>query len=270
MPPSAAKARRDAFPWEPQSARRAQIALEGLREMLVRRLRAARGLHPPTLICAVGALTGFAAQNAALDQALILSGRRDLVAPKSLLVLSGPGGARHLFGSWVNAPLLAGYGHAAPLQRFLTEAAARAGVDKADLPNFRAIEARVSAGIGEAGFGTVRASAGHAPRAHPPELLKALWPQCRRIICAPMAVELADEPALHEAHWPVLLSVLAGALMTMTTDRLDPRISAALAMESAVVAARLDPELIDPGHWRLAPGAAGLSVARDEAARRVA
>ena len=252
------------FPWEPYSARRGTIAIEALRQMLLRRLKGTHGVHPQTLMSAVGSLVGFAAQNAALEAGEILSRRRDLVAPKSLLLHRTPKGQRFLFGSWVNAPLLAGYGHAAPLQRFLVQGMARSGLKPADMPNFKAVEARVSALVGSPGFGVVDAPEGHAPAALPRELVKALWPQARRIMVAPMPMEFNDEPALHEAHWPVLTSVVAGALMTLSAAKLDPRIAAELAMESAIIAARTDPELIDPGVWRLAATAGGLSVSREE------
>jgi hypothetical protein len=259
-----------AFPWEPHSARRGRRAMDGLRQMLMRRLRVDQGLHPQTLLCAVGALAGFAAQNAALEQGQILARRRDLVAPRSLLLFTSPTGQRFLFGSWVNAPLLAGYGHATPLQRFLAQAGEDAGIEREHLPDFRSMEARVSGTVAQAGFGVLQAPMGHAPAAQPGELLRALWPQTRRILAAPMPLELPDEPDLNQAHWPVIISVLAGAMLTSTRDRLDPRIGIALVMESALIAARLDPETVDPGRWDLAPAAGGLSVQLLDQRRRAA
>jgi hypothetical protein len=260
-------AKRQTFPWEPESARRAQLAMDGIRQLLLRRMRGTRGVHPPTLLSAVGSLAGFAAQNAALEQGEILARRRDLVGPKSLLLHRSPKGERFLFGNWINAPLLAGYGHAAPLQRFVVEAGLKAGLDKAQTPDFRAMEAQISASIGDPGFGTVRAPKGHTPAAKPRDLLRALWPQTRRLLRAPLPLEMRDEPALNEAHWPVMMSVLAGAFVTLTADRLDPRAGMGLVMESAIIASRLDPERIDPGHWELAPGRAGLEVSRDDSRR---
>ena len=257
------------FPWEPASARRGKIAIEALRQMLMRRLKGDHGVHPQTLLTAAGALVGFAAQNAALEQGEILSLRRDLVAPQSLLLYQSPKGERFLFGSWVNAPLLAGYGHGAPLQRFLTQAAEAAGIKKADLPDFKAIEARVSATVGSATFGTLETPAGHRPAAQPQQLLKALWPQARKIMMAPMPLSFTDEPPLHEAHWPVMASVVAGALATLSADKLPPQIGLTMVMESAVIASRIDPELIGPNSWTLSPGPKGLRVSRGDQ-RRVA
>ena len=257
------------FPWEPVSARRGRIASEALRQMLMRRLKGDHGVHAQTLLAAAGALVGFAAQNAALEQGEILSLRRDLVAPQSLLLHRSPKGERFLFGSWVNAPLLAGYGHGAPLQRFLTNAGEAAGLSKGEMPDFRGIEARVSASVGEAAFGTLVTPRGHRPAAQPHELLKALWPQTRRTILAPLPLEFPDEPALHEAHWPILASVVAGALVTKSMGKAPPDIALTIVMEAAVIAARTDPQVIDPNRWALSPGPKGLRVVRGDQ-RRVA
>jgi hypothetical protein len=250
------------LPWEFESARRGKLATDNLRQMLMRRLKGELGVHAQTLLCAAGALAGFAAQNAALEQGEILARRRDLVAPRSLILFTTPKGQRYLFGSWVNAPLLAGYGHAAPLQRFLTEAGERAGMGPSDAPDFKALEARLSAGVTGSGFGVLKAPRGHAPAAQPAELLRALWPQARRIITAPMPRQIPDEPALSEAHWPGLLSSLAGRLVSLTSDKLNPRIGMTLVMESAIIASRLDPDSIDPGRWEVAATRGGLSVTR--------
>ena len=257
------------FPWEPDSARRGKIAIEALRQMLMRRLKSDQGVHPQTLLAGAGALVGFAAQNAALEQGEILSLRRDLVAPKSLLLYRSPKGERFLFGSWVNAPLLVGYGHGAPLQRFLTQAGETAGIAKADMPDFKAIEARVSRTVGDPAFGTLVTPRGHRPAAQPRELLRALWPQTKKIMLARMPLEYSDEPELHEAHWPVMASVVAGALATMSAAKLSPQIGLTLVMEAAVITARTDPELIDPNRWALSPGPKGLRVSRGDQ-RRVA
>ena len=182
-------------------------------------------------------------------------------------MFTAPKGQRYLFGSWVNAPLLLGYGHAAPLQQFLAEAGERAGVAPSEMPDFRAMEARVSGGVASSAFGVLKTPKGHRPAAQPGELLRALWPQARKILTAPMPLEFADEPPLSEAHWPALMSSLAGRLVSTTADKLNPRIGVGLVMESAIIASRLDPEVADPGRWEVSPARGGLSVKRGSSRR---
>ncbi|MDB5425302.1 MAG: hypothetical protein JWQ29_2718 [Phenylobacterium sp.] len=257
------------FPWEPESTVRANMAIAELRQTLIKRSHGSTA-HAATLISAAGALVGFAAQNAALEQGELLTQRRDLVAPKSLLLFRNPNGDRFLLGSWINGPLLLGYGHAFPMLSAVSKAAGAAGLRAADFPNITAIERRVAAAIKQPGFGPVEAPEGHVLAAEPRDLLRAVWPRARKVLTAPMPIHLADEPPLDHAHWPILLSSVAGMLITLTKGHIAPAAALALAVESALVGSRLDPELIEPGRWKLGPSRKGLQICKAEQFRRVA
>ncbi len=256
------------FPWEPESAQRAQLATAALRGLLLQRV-VRRGSQ--TLLVAAGALVGFSAQNAALEQGELLTRRRDLVAPESLMLRRMASGQRFLMGRWINAPLLLGYGHAFPLQRFVVQAAAAAGVKRDQFPDFWEMERQIAkAASTEDAFGTLVEAPGREPTARPQDILKAIWPQARRIFLAPMPMEYDDEPPLHEAHWPMLSSVLSGRLLTMSSATIDPLVGAGLMMEGAIIASKLDPDLVDPGRWKVGPSARGLQIVRDDRMRKIA
>ena len=87
---------------------------------------------------------------------------------------------------------------------------------------------------------------------------------------APMPLELADEPMLSEAHWSTAMAVVAARLISTTTDAVPPRVAADLVMEAALIASKLDPDLVDLGRWTLAPGSGGLEIARDRKRRTIA
>jgi hypothetical protein len=254
------------FPWEPESAQRAQLAMAGLRQLVSQRA----GRSGASLIVAAGALVGFAAQNAALEQGELLTRRRDLVAPESVMLRRAEGGARYLLGRWINAPLLLGYGHAFPLQRFVVQAAAGSGAKRAQFPDFWELERRVAQAAGEADFGRLEPGADRGPVPRPQAALRALWPQARRILAAPMPLEYPDEPALHEAHWTTILSLTAAKLLGAAGQAVAPVTGAGLMMEAAMIASKLDPDLVEPGRWRLAPGPRGLQIARDDRLRKSA
>jgi hypothetical protein len=267
MPPASAARQELRFPWEPESVNRANLATSALRQMLLQRVPR-RG--PQTLLIAAGALVGFAAQNSALEQGELLTARRDLVAPESLLLRQSPDGQRFLLGRWINAPLLLGYGHGFPLQRFVIQAAAAAGVGRAQFPDYWELERQVTKNAIAGGFGVLATGEGREQLARPQAVLKALWAPARRIIVAPMPMEMGDEPILSEAHWATALSLVAARLITQTTDAVEPLMAANLVMEAAIIASKLDPDLVDPGRWSLAPGPRGLQIARDDRRRRVA
>lgn len=255
------------FPWEPESVNRANLATAALRQLLVQR---APTRAPQTLLIAAGALVGFAAQNSALEQGELLTARRDLVAPESLMLRPRPHGQRYLMGRWINAPLLLGYGHGFPLQRFVIQAAAAAGVARNQFPDYWELERKVAKGAAEGDFGRLEPGEGRERLARPQETLRALWAPARRIVTAAMPLEMADEAILSEAHWPIAMSIVAARVIASVTDAIDPLTAADLVMEAAIIASKLDPDLVDPGRWTLAPGARGLQIARDDRRRRVA
>jgi len=255
------------LPWEPESVQRAQLASAALKQLLLQRV-VRRGSQ--TLLVAAGALVGCAAQNAALEQGELLTRRRDLVAPDSLKLRWTEDKRRLLAGRWINAPLLLGYGHAFPLQRFVVQAAAAAGLKRGQFPDFWELERTIAKAAAEPGFGALAEGEGREPVARPQDVLKAIWPAARRIMVAPMPMEYADEPPLHEAHWPVLLGQLAGRLLTSAAPQLDTLVAAGMIMESAMIASKLDPDLAEAGRWKIAPSQRGLQIARDDRVRKIA
>jgi hypothetical protein len=253
------------FPWEPESVNRANLVTTALRSLLLQRVPT-RG--PQTLLIAAGALVGFAAQNSALEQGELLTARRDLVAPESLMLRLGPDGQRFLLGRWVNAPLLLGYGHGFPLQRFVIQAAAAAGVGRNQFPDYWELERQVMKAALAGDFGRLQPGEGRERLALPQDTLRALWAPVRRILIAPMPLEVRDEPMLSVAHWSTAMSVVVARLIAMTTDAVPPKLAADLVMEAAIIGSKLDPDLVEPGRWTLAPGPRGLQIARDDRKRR--
>jgi hypothetical protein len=268
MPP-ASSARQERFPWEPESVNRANLVTAAVRGLLLQKLPA-EGAHAPSLLVAAGAMVGFAAQNSALEQGELLTRRRDLVAPESLMLRTDKAGRRFLAGRWVNAPLLLGYGHGFPLQRFVVQAAAKAGVKRTEFPDYWELERKVAKAAAEGELGRLEATPERGALARPQDVLRVLWPTARRVLTAPMPLEMADEPVLNEAHWPVLMAVVAARLMTQTAKVVAPQVAADLVMEGAIIASKLDPDVADRGRWTIAPGPRGLQIARDDRRRRVA
>ena len=268
MPP-APSARQERLPWEPESVNRANLVTAAVRQLLLQKIPA-EGVHAQSLLVAAGAMVGFAAQNSALEQGELLTRRRDLVAPESLMLRHDKEGRRFLAGRWVNAPLLLGYGHGFPLQRFVVQAAAAAGLKRTEFSDYWELERKVAKAAKAGELERLEATPERGALARPQDLLRVLWPTARRVLTAPMPLEMMDEPVLNEAHWPILMSVVAARLMTQTAKAVPPKLGADLVMEAAIIASKLDPDVADRGRWNLAPGPRGLQIARDDRRRRVA
>jgi hypothetical protein len=265
MPPASAAKQDLRFPWDPESLNRANLTTASLRQLLLERIPKRT---PQSLLVAAGALVGFATQNAALEQGDLLTARRDLVAPESLVLRQTKGGQRFLTGRWINAPLLLGYGHGFPLQRFVIQAAAAAGVGRSQFPDYWELEREIMKIATHGEFGRLAPGEGRAAIPRPQDVLRALWPTVRRIMNAPMPLELADEPMLSQAHWSTAISLVVARLIAATADAVPPKLAADLVMEAAMIASKLDPDLVDPGRWTLAPGPRGLQIARDDRRRK--
>jgi hypothetical protein len=249
------------FPWQPDSTATGDLAIKNLREGLMTALKTQRGIHTETLLTAVGALAGFAAQNAALDRV----SSRDPAAPKlELAIAQIKSGEKVIFGDAVNVFLYPEAHSTLPLVAIISGAAAQAGVPPAELPDYHEMAAYVATVVGTPDFGKLRARPGNPPQLGPLELLRKLWPLTREVLQRPPNkgfLRRAEKP-LQEAHWPIIISVVGSQLIGMTKAVLNPRIGAALLMESAVITSKIDPETIEPGKWRIDAGEGALPIAR--------
>jgi hypothetical protein len=249
------------FPWQPDSTATGDLAIKNLRETLMKALKNDRGIHSETLLTAVGALAGFAAQNAALDR--ITS--RDPAAPRlSIAIAQTKSGEKLILGDAVNVFLYPEAHSTLPLVAIIAGAAAQAGVPIAELPDYHEMAAYVATVVGTPDFGVLRARPGNPPQLGPLELLRKLWPLAREVLQRPPNkgfLRRAEKP-LQEVQWPIIISVVGSQLIGMTKGTLSPRIGAALLIESAVITSKIDPETIEPGKWRISTGEGEQAITR--------
>jgi hypothetical protein len=246
------------YPWQPASTLTGNLAIGNLRENLLKALKTERGVHTETLLTSIGALAGFAAQNAALDR--VTSKERDPANPPlSMAIAQTKAGEAFLFGDAINVYLFQEPASHLPLIALVSGAAIQAGVQPGELPDCREMASHVARVVGGPDFGKLRAPKDHAPQHQPLELLRQFWPLARDMMRLPPPKRffLASEKPLQENHWPIVVSIVASQLILMTKEALNPRIGAALIMESAIITSKIDPEMLEPGKWRLAPGEAG-------------
>ncbi len=251
------------LPWQPQSEIRGNLAIGNLRENLLRFLGNERGVHAETLLTAMGALAGFAGQNAALIRAAAATSAEGYVPQYSVVLIGTKPGERYLAGEWINAHLFNEAGSVFPLWGFIAAAATESGAAREELADIRDIARHVASSLGGADYGKLRAPAGHQPALQPNELLRKLWPRVCEILRLPLPEPIrTNELPLEEIHWPIIVSMVASQFIKLTKDVLHPRISFALAMESAVISSKVDPELVAPGNWDFHATAGSLAVKR--------
>jgi hypothetical protein len=241
------------YPWQPESTETGRRAIGDLGVGLMQSLKTARGVHTETLLTVVGALAGFAAQNAALN--LIASGTPS-AALRSFALVSTKSGETFLYGDAINVFLFPESGSVLPLGALVAGAAVSAGVKEVDLPNTSEIAAHVASGVGNPEFGKLRVRQGVEPQLQPLAALLKFWPNTRDVLGRPPVKRLfrRRESPLQEIHWPIILGLVASQFIRMTKQAMNPSIGAALVMESAVITSKIDPELVEAGKWRIESG----------------
>jgi hypothetical protein len=226
-------------------------------------LKTARGIHSETLLVVIGALAGFAAQNAALN--IITSGKASTGKPRSLAIVSAKTGEIFLFGDAINAFLFPELGSVLPLAALICGAAVKAGVVEADLPKVGEMAAHVARVVGGATeFCKLRERPGVEPHLQPVAALIKFWPDTRDMLARPPVKPFFGrrESSLEEIHWSIVLGLVASRYIAMTKQTLNPSIGAAIVMESAIITSKIDPQRIEPGKWRIDTGNSQQPVVR--------
>jgi hypothetical protein len=249
------------YPWQPGSTKTALRAIGDLGVGLMSDLKTQRGIHTETLMTVIGALAGFAAQNAALNS---IASRMPSIKPGSLAIVQTKTGGIFLFGNAINAFLFPELGSVLPLAALVGGAALSAGAKQDELPNLGEIAAHIASVVGTPEFGKLRVPPGVVPQLEPLAALSKFWPGTLNILSRPpiKALFRRKEAPLQEIHWPIILGLVASQSIKMSQNALHPRISAALVMESAVITSKIDPETIEPGKWRIALNEDGPSITR--------
>src|ERR1700729_3363706 len=229
------------YPWQPDSTKTALRAIGDLGVGLMGDLKTQRGIHTETLMTVVGALAGFAAQNAALTS---IAASVPSIKPRSLAIANTKTGGIFLFGDAINAFLFPEAGSVLPLAALIGGAALSAGAKQEELPNFGEIDAHIATVVGTPEFGKLRAPPGVAPQLEPLAALLKFWPPARDILARPPIKRPCrrQEAPLQEIHWPIILGLVASQFIKMSQNALHARVSATLVMESAVITSKIDPE----------------------------
>jgi hypothetical protein len=228
------------LPWMPNGEIEANLAIGSLRDSLLSWLTTARGVHVETLMTVVGALAGFAAQQAVWDQ-LRKAGRP--FAKDAFGVAATASGEKFYFGDLLNGYLIPEGARDWTIWGFVAAAAVEAGLPEAELPDYADMFAHVTRTIGTKDFGVPRVPDDHRPHILPKAALEMFWPRAKFIL------ERADGPGpdpkgVAVEHWPAVIGLVARQCVLMSKDVLDPALSLRLVMESAIPMSKVDPETV--------------------------
>jgi hypothetical protein len=204
-------------------------------ELLIKTYKDDRGVHAETALTAIGALAGYAAQEA-IWEGVVLPGK--LPRDKAFTVVSAKGGQTYYFGDFLNMILSSTDPQQLSIWKLVAGGAVSAGAASADLPKLDAIFANAAGIVGGTGFGVPRLPADHQPHELPRQALLRLWPQVRVLLL---------EAELRPLHWPLELGLAAQKLIHLLKGMLDPNLAAKIVMEAAIPMSKLDPTTVPEG-----------------------
>jgi hypothetical protein len=239
------------LPWDAHDAIIPNLTIGSVRDSILKWLTGERGVHPETLMVSAGALAGFAAQNAAFRSI----GPPGTPVPEGVIMAVDAGGERYYFGDRINGYLVRQTSeYAYPLWGFISAAALEAGLPEKDMPDPREMFGYVAKTVGKPEFGIPRSPKEHPFHLTPRQALEAFWPGTRILLSNADGIlvkglgglETAPEgrTSVPEAHWPLIMALVARQFILMAKGTLEPRLALSLVMESAIVMSKVDPKTI--------------------------
>ena len=184
-----------------------------------------RGIHAESLLCALGALSGFGCQMAV--RALVKLGQ---VPAQGAFVVAETAEGPFYFGDQLNQPLLE-----AQMSVWAQVAGAAKAAGAAELPDINDIAAFVAGSVGGPQFGTLRVPEENQPHQTPFEALRTQWPAAWAHIQA-----RHGDPSF--TGW--YFAMAAAQVLPQMKAVLEPGLATRIVMEAAVAMAKIDPKRI--------------------------
>ena len=194
----------------------AKVGGKEIYQRLIDAMKNEKGVHIDSVVCALGALGGYACQASLRAQALT----QGLQETSFLMTVNTSNGDTFFFGDPLNKLLLE--------SSYSLWSVVRGGVPQVQeqkLPDIHGIFEHVSRSIGNTDFGLPRFPEGHNAGDTPFNYVKVLWPSL-----LPTVKLFCPQPI----EWPILFGVAIQQAMTAAAQVLPPEIALSIVMESAV------------------------------------
>jgi hypothetical protein len=197
-------------------------------DWLMREVKDQRGIHCETLLTVVGALAGYAAQQA-LWEGMVKPGK--LAISQAFKVVETPSGAMYFFGDTLDSLLVSMEPKHVSVWKIVAGSVLAAGGEH--LPNVNDLLRHSAATAGTSAFGLPRLPDDHLPSILPRAALERFWPDARMLLAL-------SEPL----QWPLLMAHAAQKLMLAMKGSIAPDLAVKIVMEAAVPMSRVDPTTV--------------------------
>jgi hypothetical protein len=197
-------------------------------DWLMRELKDERGIHCETLLTAIGALAGYAAQQA-LWEGMVKPGK--LAISEAFKVVETPSGATYFFGDTLDTILVSVEPKHVSVWKIVAGGAISGGGDH--LPSVPDLLRHCAATAGTSAFGLPRLPDDHLPSILPRAAVERFWPGARLLLT------LSDP-----LQWPLMMAHAAQKLMLAMKGSIAPDLAVKIVMEAAVPMSRVDPATV--------------------------
>ena len=197
-------------------------------DWLMRELRDERGIHCETLLTAIGALAGYAAQQA-LWEGMVKPGK--LAIAQAFKVMETPSGATYFFGDTLDTILISMEPKHVSIWKIVAGGVLTTGGEH--LPNVNDLLRHSAATAGTSAFGLPRLPDDHLPSILPRAAVERFWPGVRLLLAL-------SEPL----QWPLLMAHAAQKLILAMKGSIAPDLAVKIVMEAAVPMSRVDPTTV--------------------------
>lgn len=194
----------------------AKIGSDALTQHLLTALQDEHGVHLESLLCALGAIAGYACQASVRAQAAT----RGLPQAALLTSVQADDGKTYYFGDQLDNSLAE-----SPYSVWAVAGGSTPHPDLAEIIEY------TSATVGTAEFGKPRVPEANAAHDSPLNYVRAFWP-----LLKPLIVRFSPNPE----HWPVLIGLSIQAAISTGQSALDPDLALRLVMEAAIPMSRID------------------------------
>lgn len=197
-------------------------------DWLMRELTDERGVHCETILTVIGALAGYAAQQA-LWEGMVKPGK--LAITEAFTVVETSSGATYFFGETLDTMLASLEPKHLSVWKIVAGGALASGGDH--LPDMGNLLRHCAATAGTSAFGLPRLPDDHLPSILPRAALERFWPGARLLLAL-------AEPL----HWPLHMANAAQKLMQAMKGSIAPDLAVRVVMEAAVPMSRVDPATV--------------------------
>jgi hypothetical protein len=191
-------------------------------------LRDGRGIHCETALAVVGALGGFAAQQA-IWEGMVKPGL--LTKEKAFTVARTTSGEEFYFGDAINMALASTSPKVASFWSLVAGGAQSAGARQ--LPDIAEIFKNSAETVGTEAFGIPRLPPQYMPKPTPRRALNECWPHVHAML-----------KATPPGTWAMQLGVVAQRMIVEMKDVVPPEMAAKILMEAAVPMSKVDPKTV--------------------------